>query len=233
MPEMKKILGERGTGKTTELLKYAAEHKLVVIEPTYRMAFYASHMAAEKGIKATVVSIDTFLRMMFLYEQDFKSLCDCKGYVFDELDACLQQMGVFGYSNTIVLKLDADANWTEGMKKKYKTAECWATASDLEKNAEMKGTDIYQKSIEDAKTLDGMKSRAVNPWAVEKDGIEYGRDRCECCGMKLLHRYSSTVRIWEEENETDFILCDRCIQDLKAFIMSKKLVHLGIREEKE
>ena len=63
--------------------------------------------------------------------------------------------------------------------------------------------------------------------------MAYERDRCECCGMKLLYRYSSTIQIREEKNKTDFMLCDRCVQDLKAFIMGKKLVHLGIGEEEE
>ena len=91
---MIKILGRRGSGKTTKLLKLAEEEGYILVEPNERMADYVRHMAKEKGYnKAIVISAHELL-------------CRQHGaikekYLVDELELFLITFGVEGYSENI------------------------------------------------------------------------------------------------------------------------------------
>ena len=61
--KMEKIIGHRGSGKTTKLLEFADKNGCIVVEPTYRHAVNASQMAIKNGLRCDVIPIDTFLRI--------------------------------------------------------------------------------------------------------------------------------------------------------------------------
>ena len=45
---MIRVIGTRGSGKTTKLLNLAAENGYVIVEPNAMMADYVRHLAIEK-----------------------------------------------------------------------------------------------------------------------------------------------------------------------------------------
>lgn len=93
--KIEKIIGHRGSGKTTKLLEFADKNGCVVVEPTYQQAVYASQMAIKNGLKCDVIPIGIFFKNLW-----HQSMLPNTRFVFDELDECLLQMGIIGYSNT-------------------------------------------------------------------------------------------------------------------------------------
>lgn len=93
--KIERITGHRGSGKTTKLLEFADKNGCIVVEPTYRHAMNASQMAFINGLKCDVIPIDEFFKNLW-----HQSMSLGTKFVFDELDECLLQMGVIGYSNT-------------------------------------------------------------------------------------------------------------------------------------
>jgi broad-specificity NMP kinase len=88
---MIRIIGTRGSGKTTKLLKLAEEEGYILVEPNARMADYVRHMATEKGYyKANVISVHELL-----YRQHGVIR---EKYLVDELESFLISLGVEGYS---------------------------------------------------------------------------------------------------------------------------------------
>lgn len=90
---MIKILGERASGKTTKLLEKAriCPENYVVVEPNYRMAVFTKEMAKQMKID---VEVTTFLDFLS-YRYGRKD----KKFLIDELDMCLEDIGVIAYTN--------------------------------------------------------------------------------------------------------------------------------------
>ena len=88
---MIKIIGERGSGKTTKILEAASKNGFVVVEPNSKMAEYVSRMAKDKGYDLKIISAYDF---MFYKNTDRRIQ-----YVVDELDMFLSAIGIKGYSN--------------------------------------------------------------------------------------------------------------------------------------
>ena len=88
---MEKIIGERGSGKTTKLLKLAQEKGFVVVEPTYMMANNASDLAKRNRYDVKIINAHEFMWYRPGHRDD--------KYVVDELDLFLQMIGIEGYSN--------------------------------------------------------------------------------------------------------------------------------------
>lgn len=86
---MYKIMGSRGCGKTTNLIKYASENNCTVVEPTSRMRDYAKGIAKQMGCDNV-----TIIAQHEMYGTKGK-------FLIDELDCFLSLLGVAGYSNTI------------------------------------------------------------------------------------------------------------------------------------
>ena len=90
---MIQILGERRSGKTTKLLEKAGicPENYVVVVPNHRMAVFTKEMAKQMKIDVEVI---TFLEFMN-YRYGRKD----KKYLIDELDVCLETVGVIAYTN--------------------------------------------------------------------------------------------------------------------------------------
>ena len=90
---MIRIIGTRGSGKTTKLLNLAEENGYVLVEPNARIADYVRHIAAEKGLNVNVISAHELLYRQHGILQE--------KYLVDELDLFLSSLGVEGYSDDI------------------------------------------------------------------------------------------------------------------------------------
>ena len=88
---MIKVIGARGSGKTTKLLNMAAENGYVIVEPNARMADHVRHMAMEKGLNVNVIGAHELL-----YRQ--RGVIREK-YLVDELEMFLASFGIEGYSD--------------------------------------------------------------------------------------------------------------------------------------
>jgi broad-specificity NMP kinase len=88
---MIRVIGTRGSGKTTKLLNLAQEEGYVIVEPNAMMADYVRHMATENGFNVNVIGAHELL-----YRQHGVTR---KKYLVDELDMFLSSLGIIGYSN--------------------------------------------------------------------------------------------------------------------------------------
>lgn len=89
---MKRILGNRGTGKSTKIIEMAVRDDATIIVPTIR------HIAAMEDLAKKLGCLDKLKCITF--SQYKPSYCICNGnYYIDELDACLSSVGILGYSN--------------------------------------------------------------------------------------------------------------------------------------
>ena len=89
---MIRIIGSRGSGKTTKLLKLAKDNGYVVVEPNMRMCDYAKRMAIQKEYNIKVISAhELLIRQHGIREEK---------YIVDELDLFLSSLGIQGYSNS-------------------------------------------------------------------------------------------------------------------------------------
>ena len=94
---MLRIIDHRQTGKTTKLIEEAVKDKAILVVPNYRY----------------IPSIELLMKKMYPDEEErpyleimvFHDFLKCRGmkydhdkYYIDELDACLQTVGVLGYS---------------------------------------------------------------------------------------------------------------------------------------
>jgi len=88
---MIKIIGSRGSGKTTKLLKLAQQDGYIIVEPNMMMCDYVRHMALENGYNVNVISpYDLLYRQNGIIKEK---------YLVDELDLFLIALGIEGYSN--------------------------------------------------------------------------------------------------------------------------------------
>lgn len=60
---MRIIIGNRGSGKTTKLVKYAAENGVTILVHDWHMKEYVNHVAREMGTAVLVMSIGEFKSM--------------------------------------------------------------------------------------------------------------------------------------------------------------------------
>jgi len=88
---MIRIIGARGSGKTTKLLKLSEEEGYIIVEPNARMADHVRRMATEKGYyNANVISAHELLYRQHGIKRE--------KYLIDELESFLIALGVEGYS---------------------------------------------------------------------------------------------------------------------------------------
>jgi len=90
---MIRIIGERGSGKTTKLLELAEEKGYILVEPTIASADYVRNMAREKGYHN--VNIISAHDLLFYRHSALRNK-----YLIDELEGFLSALGVEGYSNS-------------------------------------------------------------------------------------------------------------------------------------
>lgn len=90
---MIKIIGDRRSGKTTKLLKYAYDNGYVLVEPTMAMRDYVARMAKALGYDDVQIIAPWHMKQYISHDKG------CK-FVIDELDDFLAAMGVVAYSNT-------------------------------------------------------------------------------------------------------------------------------------
>ena len=88
---MIRVIGTRGSGKTTELLNIAQEEGYVIVEPNAMMADHVRRMATEKGLNVDVIGAHELL-----YRQNGVKR---EKYLIDELEMFLSSLGIVGYSN--------------------------------------------------------------------------------------------------------------------------------------
>jgi cytidylate kinase len=88
---MIRVIGPRGSGKTTKLLNLAAENGYVIVEPNAMMADRVRHMAIEKGLNVNVIGTHELLyRQRGVVREN---------YLIDELEMFLVSLGIAGYSD--------------------------------------------------------------------------------------------------------------------------------------
>lgn len=89
---MIRIIGERGSGKTTKLIERAGinPNGYCIVEPTLKMADYVERMAKEKGVDVEVISAYELFNHRHGRE---------KKYLVDELDMFLEMFDIVGYTN--------------------------------------------------------------------------------------------------------------------------------------
>lgn len=80
------ISGARGTGKTTELIAYAAAEQLTIVTADARLASYTARMARDMGVR--IPSLITW-RELERYGGYYRGT---PGLAIDDLDLCVQQM---------------------------------------------------------------------------------------------------------------------------------------------
>ena len=88
---MIRVIGTRGSGKTTKLLNLAQEEGYVIVEPNAMMADHVRHMAIEKGLNVNVISAHELL-----YRQHGVLR---EKYLVDELEMFMESLGIVGYSD--------------------------------------------------------------------------------------------------------------------------------------
>jgi cytidylate kinase len=80
------ISGARGTGKTTELIAYAAAEQLTIVTADARLASYTTRMARDMG--ARIPDLITWADL----ERHAGHYRATAGLAIDDLDLCIQQM---------------------------------------------------------------------------------------------------------------------------------------------
>ena len=88
---MIRVIGTRGSGKTTELLNIAAKNGYVIVEPNAMMADYVRHMAIEKGLNVNVIGAHELLYRQHGVVRE--------KYLVDELEMFMASLGIVGYSD--------------------------------------------------------------------------------------------------------------------------------------
>lgn len=88
---MIRIIGTRGSGKTTKLLNLAAENRYVIVEPNAMMTDYVRRMAIEKGLNVNVIGAHELLHRQYGVVRE--------KYLVDELEMFMASLGIVGYSD--------------------------------------------------------------------------------------------------------------------------------------
>ena len=89
---MIRVIGERGSGKSTKLIMLAIKDDATIIVPTFR------HMAAIEDLAKKLGYLDKLKCITFAQYKSSYGIYRGKYYI-DELDACLSSVGTLGYSN--------------------------------------------------------------------------------------------------------------------------------------
>lgn len=88
---MIRVIGTRGSGKTTKLLNLAAENGYVIVEPNAMTTDYARRMATEKGLNVSVITVRELLHRQYGVMRE--------KYLVDELEMFMASLGIVGYSD--------------------------------------------------------------------------------------------------------------------------------------
>jgi hypothetical protein len=88
---MIRVIGTRGSGKTTKLLNLAAENGYVIVEPNAMMADYVRRMAIGKGLNVNVIGAHELLYRQHGIVRE--------KYLVDELEMFMTSLGIVGYSD--------------------------------------------------------------------------------------------------------------------------------------
>lgn len=92
---MEVIVGKRGSGKTVEVIRKAAEKGLYIVCPTANDAERIAKQARKIGIQ-----IKFPMTMGEFYDKQYRGK-GIKGFIFDDIDrclSCLTSVPVFGFS---------------------------------------------------------------------------------------------------------------------------------------
>lgn len=93
---MIKIIKPRYTGKTTDLLRIAAQKDYILVEPNFRMAKNADKLAGELGLKVKIITAHDFIERC-IWRMKYRN---CR-YLIDELEMFLHEIArIEGYSDT-------------------------------------------------------------------------------------------------------------------------------------
>ena len=92
---MIRVLGERGSGKTTKLIQLASENGYTIVAWNVMSARFIKDTAQQKGIKVRVINCYDFMREISEHGYGHKDK-----YLVDELDAFLDGLNVVGYSDS-------------------------------------------------------------------------------------------------------------------------------------
>ena len=93
---MLQIIDHRQTGKTTKLIRKAVKDNAIIVVPTFRSIPYIEdlakemHLSKEERSSLRILSFHDFMSKYMQHDND-------KYYI----DACLQTVGVLGYSISI------------------------------------------------------------------------------------------------------------------------------------
>ena len=94
---MIKIIKPRCHGKTTDLLRIAAEKDYILVEPNIRMAQNAAMLADEMGIKVEIITAHDLIGRYFRRMREYAD----KRYLIDEIEMFLLEIArVEGFSDT-------------------------------------------------------------------------------------------------------------------------------------
>lgn len=88
---MIRVIGTRGSGKTTKLLDLAQKEGYVIVEPNARIADAVRLMAIEKGFNVNVICPHELPYRQYGVVRE--------KYLVDELEMFLSSLGIVGYSD--------------------------------------------------------------------------------------------------------------------------------------
>ena len=91
---MIRVLGERGSGKTTKLIQLASENGYTIVAWNVMSARFIKDTAQRNGIKVRVINCYDFVHEISEH-RGYKDK-----YLVDELDAFLDGLNVVGYSDS-------------------------------------------------------------------------------------------------------------------------------------
>lgn len=88
---MIRVVGTRGSGKTTRLMEIASKEGYTLVEPSAFMADYVRMRAKETGYDIKVISLHQFLWEKPGHREE--------KYLVDELEMFMASLGIVGYSD--------------------------------------------------------------------------------------------------------------------------------------
>lgn len=92
---MIRVLGDRGSGKTTKLIQLASENGYTIVAWNVQSARFIKDVAQQSGLKIRVINAYDFMREISEHGYGHKGK-----YLVDELDAFLDGINVVGYSDS-------------------------------------------------------------------------------------------------------------------------------------
>ena len=96
---MIRVLGKRGSGKTTKLIQLASENGYTIVAWNVMSARFIKDTAQHNGIKVRVINCYDFVHEISEHRGHKDK------YLVDELDAFLNELNVVGYSNSSIIPI--------------------------------------------------------------------------------------------------------------------------------